>query len=127
MQAPPYIKDEKFDKCEIKDTDYLCRNCAQTSIKSKGSGTLYPNRSYCVVGGNESAGALSDTGYGNYLARKMSCPPTCKQCLSGFFGEPMQPVYKLDQASNPSSAFNNGIIYVPWVGSQATDKLTVNK
>lgn len=117
-QAPPYIKGNAKD-CKIKNTDYLCRNCAQTSVKSIGSGTRYPNRSYCVVGGSESAGALSDTGYGDYLARKLSCPPTCKQCSTGFFGEPMQPIYNLEQAQNPSSAFSKGIIFVPWVGKQA--------
>lgn len=112
QQAPPYIKTNTPYKKQ--NTDYLCRNCAQTSIKSIGSGTLYPNRSYCVVGGSESAGSLSDTGYGNYLARKLSCPPTCKQCLSGFFGEPMEPKYNLQEASNPSSAFSKGILFVPW-------------
>lgn len=124
-QAPPFIKGFNKDKkaCEVKNTDYLCRNCSQTSTKTVGAGTLYPNRSYCVVGGSESAGALSDTGYGDYLARKLACPPTCKQCLSGFFGEPMKPIYKLSEASNPSSAFSKGILFAPFVGKQAVSEL----
>lgn len=120
-QAPPYIRDKKFDNCKINNTEDLCRNCAQTSIKSVGSGTKYPNRSYCVLGGSESAGVLSETGYGDFLARKISCPPTCKQCLSGFFGEPLEPVYNLQQAVLPSSAFNKGVLFVPWVGKQAIE------
>ena len=122
-QASPYKPGPAFGECKKKDTDYLCRNCSQTSIKTIGSGSLYPNRSYCVVGGSESAGALSETGYGDYLARKLSCPATCSQCLTGFFGEPMKPIYKLDQANNPSSAFSKGILYVPWVGTQASKEL----
>lgn len=124
QQAPPYIegkKNSKFAKMprQKKNTDYLCQNCSQTSIKSVGSGTEYPNRSYCVVGGSESAGSLNDTGYGNFLARKLSCPPTCKQCSTGFFGEPMEPVYNLQEATNPSSAFSKGILFVPWTGKQS--------
>lgn len=120
-QAQPYIRDPVLGKnCKKKNNkEELCRNCAQTSVKSLGSSTLYPNRSYCVVGGSESAGALSDTGYGGYMARKLSCPATCSQCSSGFFGEPMEPVYNLEQAQNPSSAFSKGIIFVPWVGKQS--------
>lgn len=124
-QASPYMKGDKYDNnyCKVKNTDYLCRNCSQTSVKSIGSGTLYPNRSYCVVGGSENTGALSQTSYGDALARKLSCPPTCKQCATGFFGEPMKPVYKLDEAVNPSSAFSKGILFVPWVGTQAVKDL----
>ena len=35
----------------------------------------------------------------------------------------MKPVYKLDEAPNPSSAFNKGILFVPWVGTQAEKEL----
>jgi hypothetical protein len=125
-QAPPFIK-TSIPCNVVKDTDYLCRNCAQTSIKTIGSGTKYPNRSYCVVGGSESSGALNETAYGDYLARKLSCPATCKQCLTGFFGEPMKPIYNLDEADNPSSAFNKGILFVPWVGTQAVKDLQTSK
>lgn len=111
---PPYIKTDKNGSFKKKDTmEDLCRNCSQTSVKAIGSGTKYPNRSYCVVGGSENASSLMDTGYGNYLARKLGCPATCKGCLSGFFGEPMEPKYNLSEASIGSSAFNKGILFVP--------------
>lgn len=110
-QAPPYKKTSK--QCKKNNTDYLCRNCAQTPMQSIGSGTKYPNRSYCLLGGNESSASLNDTGYGDSLARQLSCPPTCGQCLSGFFGEPLEPHYVLSEASNSSSAFSKGIIYTP--------------
>lgn len=127
---PMYIenKDKSSDSsCGKKDTDYLCKNCAQTSIKSIGSGTLYPNRSYCLIGGSDTIEALNDSQYSDYLARKLSCPPTCSGCHTGFFGEPMEPVYKLSEASNPSSAFHNGIFFVPWVGNQAVNSLKQEK
>jgi hypothetical protein len=114
-------------KCQPKDTDYLCQNCAQTSIQSIGSGTLYPNRSYCVVGGSETSETLGNTDFSDYLARKLSCPATCSGCHTGFFGEPMEPIYKLQEADNPSSAFNKGILFVPWVGNQATKNLQMEK
>lgn len=111
-QPPRYIKvsDKDFPRVNM---DNLCRNCSQTSMQSGGSGTKFPTYSRCVVGGNETAGAFQDTGYGNYLARKMSCPATCRQCMTGFFGEPLDAQYDLNEASNTSSVFNKGIIFTP--------------
>lgn len=126
-QAPPYRPASGFSnsKCNPNDSVYedLCENCSQTSMQTIGIGTDYPNRSYCVVGGNASFNELRDTSYGDYLARKLSCPPTCKQCLTGFFGEPLTPVYNLSEAVNPSSAFNKGIFYEPWVDSRSVQRL----
>lgn len=116
-QANPYIKIN--DNFKVKDTDYLCENCSQTPVISGGTGTDYPNRSYCIVGGTESTNE-----YNASLARSTVCPPTCRQCLKGYFGEPMKPIYKLEEASNESSAFRKGPIYVPWVGTQAVAELT---
>lgn len=123
--APPFIPGSALGdaKCRPKDTDYLCQNCAQTSVKSIGSATLYPNRSYCLVGGSTSSDTIQGMEFSNDLARKLSCPATCSGCHSGFFNEPMLPVYKLNEASNPSSAFNKGILFVPWVGTQAQKEL----
>jgi hypothetical protein len=126
-QAAPYRPGPNFNnRSKPKDTDYLCRNCSQTHIKTLGSGSDYPNRSYCLVGGSESANSLGSDNFGKYLAKTLSCPPTCKQCSVGFFGEPMKPIYKLDEASNSSSAFSKGIIYVPEIGEQAVKELTIN-
>lgn len=128
-QAPPYRPGPAFGSYEEErskrkqETTDLCRNCAQTSLQGVGSGTAFPLRSYCVVGGNASSIALNDTGYGDSIARKLSCPPTCKQCLSGFFNEPLQPRYRLDQSINKDSAFAKGIIYTPWIGTQAVKNL----
>lgn len=123
-QANPYIPGPNFERRKApKDTDYLCQNCSQTSIQSIGSGSDYPNRSYCLVGGSESAGSLKGDNFGKYLAKTLTCPATCEQCSTGFFGEPMKSIYKLDEASNPSSAFNKGPIYIPWVGTQAVQEL----
>lgn len=120
QQPKPYIMgNSKHEACKLKNTDYLCRNCAQTSIKSGGSGTKYPNYSYCVVGGNESGSAFKETGYGGYLMRRLQCPPTCNQCMSGFFGEPLDSHYDKDEANNYSSVFKNGIIYTPSVIKQS--------
>lgn len=127
-QATPYKPGPNFStgKKEFpKNTDYLCRNCSQTPTRTIGTGTDYPNRSYCLVGGSEAGAALGSANYGKHMARTLSCPPTCKQCASGFFGEPMKPIYKLDQASNPSSAFSKGVIFTPWVGTQAVKDLQV--
>ena len=110
-QAPMYIKNK--GNYVSKNTDDLCRNCTQTSMQSGGSGTRFPTYSRCVVGGNETAGAFKDTGFGNYLARKMSCPATCRNCMKGFFGEPLEAQYDLKEATNPSSVFNKGIIFTP--------------
>lgn len=123
--ASPYLPGIHFGKeyCKPKNTDDLCQNCAQTSIRSLGSGTLYPNRSYCLVGGNDSVDSIQETNFSTYLARKLTCPATCSGCHSGYFNEPMLPIYKLNEASNPSSVFNKGIIFVPWVGTQATKEL----
>lgn len=119
----PYLPGDsiKDTKCEIKDTDYLCQNCAQTSIKTIGSGTLYPNRSSCVVGGSETIDALTDAAYSSDLGRKLSCPATCSGCHTGFFGQPMKPHYKLSEATDPSSVFHKGIIFTPWIGKQAAN------
>jgi hypothetical protein len=129
---PPYIPGKNFEKqqCntfreEFKQLQDLCKNCAQTSMKTMGSGTKYPNRSYCVVGGD--ASTLLNTEFTNELAQQIMCPGTCKSCTTGFFGEPLNPEYKLYEASNDSSAFNKGIFYVPFVGSTANKKLTIDK
>jgi len=123
-QAAPYKPGPNFkNKTRPNDTDYLCRNCSQTSIKTIGSGTKYPNRSYCLVGGSESSSFLSNPNFGKYLAKTLTCPPTCKQCSTGFFGEPLNPIYNLQESTNPSSAFINGPIYILWVGTQAVKDL----
>jgi hypothetical protein len=120
-QAPPFVPGPNFgDKsCEKKNTNYLCNNCSPTSVKTIGTATKYPNRSYCVIGGSETAGAFSETSFGDQLARKLQCPPTCRQCLTGFFNEPLKPVYNLQEATNPDSAFSKGILFIPWIGKQA--------
>lgn len=132
---PPFIQDpghsdnsvcKRLDKTlEEKRIENLCQNCAQTPMKTIGSGTLYPNRSYCVVGGD--ANTLVNTEFTDELAEQIMCPPTCKSCMTGFFGEPLNPVYKLAEAPNTSSAFNKGIFYVPFVGKQANEKLQIDK
>lgn len=123
---PPYLATDKSGtkQCMGDDkSELLCQNCAQTSVKSIGSGTLYPNRSYCLVGGSQSLDTIQGTEFSNSLARKVVCPVTCNGCHSGFFNEPMLPVYKLNEASNPSSAFHNGPLFIPWIGKQASEKL----
>jgi hypothetical protein len=114
QQSKPYVKLNSDNKsCKTLNTDYLCRNCAQTSMKSRGSGTKYPVSSSCVVGGNDSDLSLTDTGYSDYLARSLTCPSTCNQCMSGFFGEPLDAQYNIKEASDTSSVFRRGIIYTP--------------
>lgn len=122
-QAPPYRHGPNYTFKQPKNTDYLCENCSQTPIRTIGTGTDYPNRSYCLIGGSESGSAMDSMNFGKQIARTLTCPPTCKQCATGFFGEPMRPIYKLDQASDPSSAFSKGPIFVPWVGTQAVKEL----
>lgn len=121
---PPYITGD-VDKCKVKDSEELdlCQNCAQTSVKSIGSGTLYPNRSYCLVGGSESLDTIQGTLFSNDISRKLLCPVTCSGCHSGFFNEPMLPKYELNEASNASSAFHNGPLFIPWIGTQANETL----
>lgn len=113
-------------ECKTDDTDFLCNNCAQTSVKTIGVGTRYPNRSYCVVGGNSQSLTI-DSDFTQELARQISCPPTCGGCHSGFFGEPMKPEYRLSEAIDASSAFNRGPIFTPWVGYQAVKELDAQK
>jgi hypothetical protein len=127
-QSSPYIPGSNFkNQTKPKDTNYLCRNCSQTSIKTVGTGTEYPNRSYCLVGGSESASFLSNPNFGKYLAKTLICPPTCESCSTGFFNEPLNPIYNLKEATNPSSAFINGPIYIPWIGTQAINELKIEK
>ena len=109
-RAPMYVKGPGTYTNNLKDNDDLCRNCAQTPMESIGSGTLYPNRSRCVVGGSDLSGDNTD------ITRKIMCPATCRQCHSGYFGEPLEAKYSLKEASSPSSAFSSGILYVPWKG-----------
>jgi hypothetical protein len=123
-QSNPYLK--LSEDYKVKNTDYLCRNCAQTAIESTGSGTKYPNRSRCVVGGSDTSSQYSNTTYGDFLSRKLMCPSTCNQCMSGFFNEPLEGKYSLQEATDTSSVFSDGIIYVPWVGNQSVDKLKIN-
>jgi len=112
--------------CPTRDTDDLCKNCAQTSVKTVGVGTQYPNRSYCVVGGNM-ASLNIDADFTQDLAREITCPVTCSGCHTGFFGEPMKPVYNLLEAGSKSSVFNKGPIFMPWIGDQAEKALDVEK
>lgn len=122
-QATPYIPGRGMSRkvCKYNLDDDLCKNCAQTSMKSGGSSSRYPNYSLCVVGGNESGSIFNETGYGDYLQRKLTCPATCGQCMSGFFGEPLDAHYNRDEAQNPSSVFNKGIIYTPAIISSAEE------
>lgn len=113
LRAKPYLSVRECDPLPTKEMNELCRNCAQTTIKEGGSSTRFPNYSFCVVGGNESGSEFQDTGYGNYLLRKLTCPSTCNQCMTGFFNEPLDSQYDLEEARNPSSVFSKGIIYTP--------------
>ena len=125
-QAPPFIRTSKGPLPKPDNTDDLCNNCAQTPVRSVGSGTKHPHRSYCVVGGSENSFAIDDVSYADNLARRLSCPATCKQCSTGFFGEPLIPSYNLEESVDPSSAFNKGIIFSPWVGTQAVKEIRKN-
>jgi hypothetical protein len=124
-QSAPYI----FNKngCETVETDYLCRNCSQTPLESNGSGTNHPNTSHCVVGGSSGSDQIAHGEYGKYLSRNISCPPTCKSCMSGVSGEPLEAVYNLDESNQMYSLFKTDILYVPWVGSQSTSELDISK
>lgn len=124
---PAFIKTER--ECEPWNKEAvekdLCKNCAQTSVRSGGLGTKYPNISNCIVGGNASSFSLKHLDKNS--AREMVCPPTCSSCHSGFFSEPMKPVYNLMESFRKSSIFHKGPIFIPWVGKQAEDELNVQK
>lgn len=126
---PPYVKSFNNHKqvCKPKNTDYLCEDCAPTTIRTIGTGTVYPNRARCIVGGNISSISLDDATYQDDLLRKLSCPATCSSCHTGVFGEPLESHYKFNESANSSSVFSKGIVYTPFVGTQAVKELQVER
>jgi len=133
-QAPPFkpgpnLNNPEFkEKCSVKNTSDLCQNCNQSPMQTIGTATKYPNRSYCTIGGSQTYSQLNDnTAYSDDIARKLICPPTCRQCATGYFGEPLKPVYNLVEATDNVSAFDKGPFFIPWVGTQATKNLQLEK
>jgi len=126
--GPNLNKPEKKKECSIQNTSDLCQDCNQSPMQTIGIGTKYPNRSYCTIGGSQTYSELNEnTAYSDTIARKLLCPPTCRQCLTGYFGEPLKPVYNLIEATNNVSAFDKGPFFIPWVGTQAIKQLQMNK
>jgi|688.fasta_scaffold01457_40 hypothetical protein len=111
-RVSPYIQGKQ--KCSSVKTDDLCRNCSQSELQYHGAGSEYPFYSHCVVGGKTESDSMQHGTYGAELSRNTTCPPTCKQCMTGQNGEPVEAIYKLDESMN-DSIFKTDIIYVPWI------------
>ena len=128
-KVPPPFLEVDLNKCtpwdKKKVEEGLCRNCAPTSVETEGIGTKHPNVSRCLVGGNASSFSLKNLN--SNISRELVCPPTCSSCHSGFFGEPMKPVYNLKEAYKKSSVFHKGPIHIPWIGKSAEEELDVLK
>jgi hypothetical protein len=111
-RVAPYIPGSQL--CSSVNTDDLCRNCSQSELQYHGAGSEYPFYSHCVVGGKTESDSIQHGTYGQELSRSTTCSPTCKQCMTGLNGEPVEAIYKLDEATD-DSIFKTDIIYVPWV------------
>lgn len=82
-------------KVEIPDQ---CRNCAQTPMREGPRD--YPVFSTCTVGG---------TVVDSNNKASVTCPSTCPQCMTGYFGEPLEAHYDPNQ-----QIFKDyGVIYTP--------------
>jgi hypothetical protein len=97
---PAYIinknKKEKVDNKFITDLhEDLCKNCRQTP------------EYHCTVNG---------VSVDKELSRKIICPPTCKNCIKGIHGEPLDSFYDEEKKN---------IIYFPWKGKYAIDALII--